>query len=114
MEENQIVFKTEDSVWQMMAEGKKPWDARRWDLEDERIRRLASGKWIDASPGAQPYWAPTEALVSFVNKATGELLVFRYLDMVFQDWAPGWVFLKLGGLTEHRGLGKGQAGDGND
>lgn len=36
-----ITFKTEDSLWQMMACGVKKWDARRYEMADDRIYRLA-------------------------------------------------------------------------
>ncbi len=44
-----IVFKTEDSLWQIMAQvnpdgrSVKPFDMRRWDLSDNRIYRLSWG-----------------------------------------------------------------------
>ncbi len=31
-----LTFKVEDSMWQVMAEGKKTWDARLFDIDDER------------------------------------------------------------------------------
>ena len=78
---------------------------RRWNLADERIYRLAwghssHGVGFRASPAVSPLyredWQPNEKEVSFVNKATGELLSFEYLGVEFADWAPGWGFLLLG------------------
>ena len=94
-----LVFKAEHSLWQMLESGEKQWDARRWDLSDARILLLALGKFEHSSAGrAQPSWVPTEAEVTFLDKQTGETLTFRYQGMEFADWAPGWVFLKLGGI----------------
>jgi hypothetical protein len=119
-----IVFKCEASLWAMMAQvnpygsSARPFDMRRWDLADERIYRLAWGRIIDSLgvPIGKPVgrrepflpalkrvlerrsqsWAPDEKEVSFVNKATGELLTFEYLGVEFAPWAPGWGFLILG------------------
>ena len=102
-----IVFKTEDSLWQMMARGEKTWDARRYDMADDRIYRLAWGKpWGRKESRARrdqyPWegWVPDEKTVSFWNKATEETLTFRYLGMEFTPWAPGWCFLLLGEWVE--------------
>jgi hypothetical protein len=99
----------------------KPFDMRRWDLADERIYRLSWGHRDKASDGSEEprltlrealtlglsgiekqlelrgqKWVPDEKAVSFLNKATGELLTFEYLGVEFADWAPGWGFLLLG------------------
>jgi hypothetical protein len=98
-----IVFKTEDSIWQNLADGTKTWDYRRYDMSDDRIYRLCWGSWEkDPPPGRQPTWSPDVFFVSFLNKATGEVLKFRYRGMEFVPWAPGWTFLMLGGLIERR------------
>ena len=112
-----IVFKSEPALWAMLAEcnpdgrSVKPFDMRRWDLADERIYRLA---WGTAPNVNYPYdsmkmenseaqnlgydesYTPDEKQVSFVNKATGALLTFEYLGVMFAYWAPGWGFLRLG------------------
>ena len=94
-----IVFKTENSLWQMLADGTKAWDARKYDLSDDRIYRLCRGSWEEAPPyGRQPAWSSDVDCVSFKNKETGEVLEFRYRGMEFVPWAPGWCFLQLGGL----------------
>ena len=90
-EQAPIIFKCEDSLWRMLADGSKPFDMRRWNLEDERISRLALGHVINEGS-----WMPTEETVSFQNKATGELLTFEYAGVEFTKWAPGWGFILLG------------------
>lgn len=94
-----IVFRCENSLWQMMATGEKSFDFRRWDISDDRIYRLAWGQRVKEPEGGLSYWEPKEPLVSFENKKTGEVLVFSYQGMEFTSWAPGWVFLLLGGLV---------------
>jgi len=94
-----IVFKCEASLWEMMDPrhpNAKHWDARAWDLGDDRIYSLAWCKGFDQrypKPGITP---PEVDLVSFLNKATDETMTFQYLGMEFAEWAPGWVFLILG------------------
>jgi hypothetical protein len=103
MNENDIVFKTEDSMWQMLASSEKTWDARRWDIDDPRILRLCKGHWVrkykDRTQNDKE-WFFSERHVCFVNKATGELLKMRFEGLNFVDFAPGWVFLKLGEIVE--------------
>ena len=116
-----IVFKSEPALWDMLAQvnpdgrSAKPFDMRRWDMADERIYRLAWGttrplgkvflsrnppERYDRRPNqAFQYgseWHPDEKAVSFLNKATGEMLTFKYLGVEFTDWAPGFGFLILG------------------
>jgi hypothetical protein len=112
-----IVFKSEPALWDMLAQvnpdgtSARPFDFRRWDFSDERIYRLAWGYYTrdiyrtgleQATPKLHQAmrhgesWHPDEKEVSFVNKATGELLTFEYLGVEFADWAPGWGFLILG------------------
>lgn len=100
-EKTPILFKSENSLWQLMAEGKKTWDARLHDISDDRIYRLSLGMW-DTDEGRQPYYKPTEDIVSFLNKVTGEVLMFRFRELEFVVWAPGWVFIQLGGLVARR------------
>ncbi|MDP2952268.1 MAG: hypothetical protein Q8O76_02990 [Chloroflexota bacterium] len=110
-----IVFKCEDSLWRMLQDGSKRFDMRRWDVSDERIYRLAWGHWEERGPLTSPeakgealsryfrellagrrVWVPVEKEVSFLNKATQEVLAFEYKGMEFAAWAPGWCFLLLG------------------
>ena len=99
-----IVFKCEPSLWAMLARGEKTWDARRYDMKDDRIYRLAWGRRLatslaeGCSPGEslKPDWRPDEPAVSFQNKATGEVLTFKYKGMEFTPWAVGWAFILLG------------------
>ena len=103
---NPVMFKTEASLWEMMVpvnpDGRsaKPFDMRRWDLADERIYRLSWGVLTDKNgitrPGVDPSFQSDEKEVSFLNKATGDLLTFECLGVEFAAWAPGWGFLKLG------------------
>ena len=98
-----IVFKTEDSIWQSLADGTKTWDYRRYDMSDDRIYALSFGSWEkDPLPGRQPAWSQDVSIISFLNNATGEVLKFRYRGMEFVPWAPGWCFLQFGGLVERR------------
>ena len=96
-----IVFKTEDSLWQMMARGEKQWDARCHDMSDDRIYRLLWGHREGAVEelGRLPAWVPDETFVSFQNKKTGEILKFRFAGVEFTAWAPGWIFIILAGLV---------------
>jgi hypothetical protein len=99
-----IVFETETSLWEMLKDGTKTWDARRWDMADDRCYRLS---WFKPSllvgPGtlhAHEVREPIEDEVGFQNKATGELLTFEYVGLAFAPWAPGWGFLLLGKRIE--------------
>lgn len=92
-----IVFKCEDSLWQMMAEEgvtgipAKPFDMRRHDMADDRIYRLSMST-VDAAGTSRP---DIEA-ITFLNVATRETMTRCYLGMEFVDWAPGWCFLLVG------------------
>lgn len=95
-----VVFKSDDGLWQMMAKGIKTWDARLYDLTDERILRLARGHWEKSyKPGRQPSYLPDETFVCFLNKVTDQTLQFRFRRLTFVHFAPGWCFLELGGLV---------------
>ncbi len=95
-----VVFKSEDSLWQMLRQGIKTWDARRFDVSDERLHRLALGHWEKHSlPGRLAFYQFDEPFVCFVNKLTGQTLLFRYRGFITPGWAPGWCFLQLGGLV---------------
>jgi len=99
-----VVFKSEDSLWQMLRQGTKNWDARRFDISDERIRRLSMGHWEkDPIPGRLPSYEYDETLVCFENKLTGQILEFRYRGLITPGWALGWCFLKLGALVATSG-----------
>ena len=100
-EKGKIIFKCEGNLFRALADGTKTWDARRYDLEDSRIYRLACGSFSPAPAGRKPDYQPGETFCHFVNKQTGELLQFRYRGMEFVPWAPGWCFLQLGGLVSH-------------
>lgn len=89
-------FKTEDSLWQMLTTGEKTWDARKWDLGDERIQRLAKMVREELPVGGYASF-PLEEQVAFLNKASGQIAVFQYKGYHhLVDWAPGWCFLLLG------------------
>jgi len=93
-----VVFKSEDSLWKMLANGIKPWDARLFDISDERIRRLAAGHWEEHPPhGRTPSYFPDENFVCYLNKLTGQTIQFRFRGLKFVGWAPGWCFIQLGG-----------------
>ena len=98
-----IVFKSEPTLWAMLAqvssEGQafKPFDMRWWDISgDDRIYRLSVG--ATRPMLRERGWVPAEKEVSFVNKATGELLTFEYQGVEFTAWAPGFGFILLGKL----------------
>ena len=86
---NVPTFNTEDSLWQMLVSGEKTWDARQWDEADERIIRLTSNPLGLKS-------VPTEPLVAFLNKGSGQVATFQYKAALAYPWAPGWAFLLLG------------------
>lgn len=97
-----VTFKCEDSLWQMLKEGKKTWDARFHDMSDDRIYRLSWGHWAKSGlpgnlSGRQPSYLPDETHVRFLNKLTGQVLEFRFGELEFADWAPGWCFIQLRG-----------------
>jgi hypothetical protein len=95
-----VSFKTEDSLWQVMRKGMKTWDARWVDLKDERFQRLFSGHYDKPSEqGRRPFYAYDEAFICYENKLTGQILQFTYRGFIMQGWAPGWVFLQLGGVV---------------
>jgi hypothetical protein len=99
-EKGDIVFKSEDSLWQMLKDGRKTWDARLHNISDDRIYRLSWGQWEDSPPlGRRPEYHPVEPFVSFSNNKTGEILRFRFTGLEFVPWAPGWCFIQLGGLV---------------
>jgi hypothetical protein len=95
-----VVFKSDDSLWLMLAKGIKTWDARRFDTSDPRIQRLTLGHWEqDPPPGRRPSYEYDERFVCFLNKLTGQTLQFRYRGFITPGWALGWCFLQLGGLV---------------
>ena len=95
-----VVFKSEDSLWQMMAKGIKTWDERIFDVSDERFRRLTMGHWEkNPMPGRMSSYLPDEFFVSFLNKSTDQTLQFRFRGLTYVRFAPGWCFLELGGLV---------------
>ncbi len=95
-----VVFKSEDSLWQMLAKGIKTWDARLNVLTDERILRLSRGHWEkNPMPGRMSRYLMDEEFVCFLNKLTDQTLQFRFRGLVYTRFAPGWCFLQLGGLV---------------
>lgn len=95
-----VVFKSEDSLWQMLRQGIKTWDARRFDVADERIHRLSLGHWEkNPTPGRLASYLMDEVFVCFENKLTGQVLQFRFRALITTGWAPGWCFIQLGGLV---------------
>lgn len=120
MNKEPIIFKCEDSLWQMMKGGEKTFDMRRWDIADERIYRLswhkattpdASSRTMKDMAQEQHWvkyntrWEPEECHVAFLNKVTGEILTFEYLGVEFAPWAPGWGFIILGKRIEAKAAG---------
>jgi len=101
-----IMFKCEDSLWQMMKSGEKQFERtlamRRWDHSDDRIYRLSWSHWDRRSDwlGLLPTLEPDEPYVSFRNKSTDEILTFHFKRIEFTPWAPGWVFLILGVMVK--------------
>jgi len=95
-----VVFKSEDSLWQLLQQGVKTWDARRFDTSDERILRLSLGHWEkNPHPERRPFYEYNEPFVGFENKLTDQTLLFWYRGFITPDWAAGWCFLQLGGLA---------------
>jgi hypothetical protein len=99
-EKEPVVFRSEDSLWQMLANGTKNWDARRYDMKDERIVRLSGGHWEKHTTlGRSLSYLPDETFVCFENRLTGQVLQFRFAGLRLTGWAPGWCFIILGGLV---------------
>lgn len=95
-----VVFESEDSLWQMMAQGIKPWDAQLSVLTDERILRLTRGHWEqNPTPGRMPSYQPDEDFVCFENRLTGQVLQFKFRGLIYARFAPGWCFIQLGSLV---------------
>ncbi len=96
-----VVFESEDSLWQMMAKGMKTWDARLYDVTDERILRLIKGHWEKNTHalGLPSRYLPDEIFVCFLNKLTDQTLQFRFRGLTQVRFAPGWCFIELGGLV---------------
>ncbi len=95
-----VVFKSEDSLWQMLAKGIKTWDGRLNDVTDERILRLTRGHWEkNPMPGRLASYLMDEGFVCFENKLTGQVLQFRFRGLRFAGWAQGWCFIALGELV---------------
>lgn len=93
-----IVFKCEASLWQMLKDRRKTWDARLHDMGDDRIYRLSWGRFADPSLiiNQAPKYVPEEPTVRFLNKETGAVLEFWFRGLRFADFAPGWCFIILG------------------
>lgn len=105
---NQIVFKTEDSLWQMLKDRTKRWDCRKWDITDERMYRLGQGHtWHGNLSTHIERWIPEVEEVSFENKESGELLHIEFKGIEFVPWAPGWAFLILGDIVDIDGISPG-------
>lgn len=95
-----VIFKSEDSIWRLLAKGIKTWDARLNDITDERILRLTRGHWEqNPPPGRMPYYTMDEQFVCFLNKLTDQTLQFRFRGLTYARFAPGWCFIELGGLV---------------
>ena len=87
---NKIEYKTEHSLWLMMKAGNKNWDARLWDMGDDRIHAMATGH-----RGDNGRWKSEVELVVFIDKETGEELTMELEDIILEPWSPGWGFMKL-------------------
>jgi len=108
------VFKSEHSLWLMLVSGEKTWEARRYDMTDDRINRLTWSRDVNGAPGNHikgfkdvgPHLrlpevplqghVPVETEVGFLDKQTGQHAFFEYKGMEFVAWEPGWCFLQLG------------------
>ncbi len=110
------VFKSEHSLWLMLVDGSKTWEARRFDMADDRIYRLSWSR-ANAAPDSRlksyknvsglrvpaipvPGYTLVEPEVGFRDKQTHRVAFFEYKGMEFTPWAPGWCFLQLGVLLE--------------
>ena len=89
-----IEFKSEASIWEMMAElnpftggSAKPFDMRRWDITDERMYRLSWGSiegknyQLGEEPNDLP-WYPDEKEVGFTKRPA----------KVSHSSSPAWSF----------------------
>ncbi len=75
-----VMFKTEASLWDMMAQRKRNWDARLRDDADKRIQVLFDPK--------------EEVQVLFWNKETHASISCR-LQSIDLSTLPGWVLMHL-------------------
>lgn len=101
-------------MWEMLRDGAKTWEARKWETGDDRCYRLSWGRrksggrrvqaysYAETESRWRDYWAPEEKEVSFLNKDTGEVLTFEYRGVEFLPWAPAWGFILLGELICHK------------
>ena len=99
-ESEPVVFKVEDTIWNVMKKGIKTWDARMVDLDDPRFLRLFRTHWEENRnvPGLQIN-LPDESYICFLNRLTGQTLQFRYRGSIHTNWSPGWCFFLLGSLV---------------
>lgn len=85
-----VSWKSEASLWHYMEQGQKTWDARFWDLADDRYNDLMMS---DPKPN-----------IRFENKETGQILAFELNDWMFgpdigkpyNRYLSFWMFLYLG------------------
>lgn len=95
-----VLFKTEDSLWRLMAKGHRYWDAQPHDVSDDRIVRLTRGHWVDHQlPSGNSSYVMDEAFVCFENESNSQVLQFRFRGLRYAGWASGWCFILLGELV---------------
>ena len=87
-----VSFKCEDSLFQYLKDGKKPWEARWRDPADPRWKRLLRLEYSKE----RNLMVPVEKAITFVNKATGEQLTLALMWFELDKPSGGWVLLKLG------------------
>ena len=83
-------FKSEHSLWLMMQDGSKRWDARKGNTSDDRIYAMSFG--LRREDGS---WDSDVKEVTFVDKETDEQLTLKLIDYHQLDWAVGWIFMVL-------------------
>lgn len=99
-------FKTEHSLFEMLKDGSKPWDMRRWSLMDDRCYNLSWKRpksptaWRRSEPGIPESYEWECPSVIFTDKETGGELMFQYRGVEFVPFAPGWGFILLGQRLE--------------
>lgn len=83
-------FKTEASLWDMLADHSKRWDARKVDPGAWRWQALVNDH-------------PRAKVVAFENKDSGDVLYFKVRGIrragtktMLGDYGDGWYFILLG------------------
>lgn len=88
-------FKCYPVFMDWLRTGKKRFDIRLYDPNDQRISRLLLVRRQSTLD------IPVEVVMAFVNtEDPKDVLVFQYLGIAFSEDMPGWCIFKLGNLVK--------------